>query len=81
MNSIKINNSNSLVSQLNNNDSRIIMNNNMVQQQTSPSPNGPSNTIRNLLAIKSPIVPSTNNNNNNTNSNLRLSTGGTNKNN
>ncbi len=52
------------------------MNNNLGQ---SPSPNGSSNTIRNLLALQSPIVPVTSNINNNlvgTNSNLRLSTGG-----
>ena len=54
------------------------MNNNLGQ---SPSPNGSSNTIRNLLALQSPIVPATSNINNTnnlvgTNSNLRLSTGG-----
>ncbi len=48
----------------------------------SASTNGPSNTIRNLLALQSPLVSINNGNNNNhsntnaANSNFRLTTGG-----
>jgi len=48
----------------------------------SASTNGPSNTIRNLLALQSPLVSINNSNNNNhsntnaANSNFRLTTGG-----
>ena len=50
----------------------------MNSQNQLANTNGSSNTIRNLLALQSPLIPisSSNNNTNHLNVNMRVSTGG-----